>query len=378
MPRSISLRQSLQERRKGRYQQLRDTVSRNELSEPGLVETLALSLGDGDKNLARYVAESVLPIVGPSAVPFLKRDFNPDGNGTDALRLIALRGIDLAEARILARAALQVTHKRLRAEAFATLSGSSDDAELLLSFTRSRSSESRTCAFKALSGVRKESVIDSVCRDFQKGVREAKWAMRDTSDEAYAETIATVLELIRQNRNGGFALTEAEARRLLDCVRACWGQENHRPLDEAVFAWLCFAFAGGFDHPGTEDPVGNFFASNSLFEAVAASHLRKSQEYLVANRSQLKCWQRVYAMTAAALIFPNQLFDLFGEWESEGANSWGGLDMQHTWPASISDAIRIAAVTADGECYRSWQPRPFQRVLLELIRKDPRWTISDS
>ena len=116
--------------------------------------------------------------------------------------------------------------------------------------------------------------------------------------------------------------------------------------------------------------MGNLLASNCLFEAVATSQLRKSQECLVANRSKLECWQRVYAMTAAVLIFPNQLFDLFGEWRTAGGNSW--TDIWNGWPASIEDAVRIAMKTEDGECYKDWQPFPFQRVLLDLIRKDPR------
>jgi hypothetical protein len=79
-------------------------------------------------------------------------------------------------------------------------------------------------------------------------------------------------------------------------------------------------------------------------------------------------------MTAAALIYPDQLFDLFGAWRSEDANSWSGLNMSRTWPASIKDAVTIAGKTKDGESFKNWKPLACQRKLLMQIRRDPRWT----
>jgi hypothetical protein len=78
-------------------------------------------------------------------------------------------------------------------------------------------------------------------------------------------------------------------------------------------------------------------------------------------------------MTATALIYPEQLWDLFGSWRSEDANSWTGLNMSGTWPASIKDAVTIAWRIKDGESFKGWQPLPCQRELLKQIRADERW-----
>jgi hypothetical protein len=210
----------LSERRKGRLERLQDSVSNNDLGEAGLVEALVQSLNDRYVDLAKYVAASVLPSFGASALPHLKRHFNRDGNSSDALRLIAIRSIDSAEARKLASQALPASHKRLRAEAFATLNGSADHAELLLSFVGSRSSHVRECAFKALSGIQSNNVVRNVCHHFHKGVRESSWAMRNTCNSDYANAIADVLGQTLQSRSGIFPLKRIESVRLIDCWRA--------------------------------------------------------------------------------------------------------------------------------------------------------------
>jgi hypothetical protein len=174
----------LSERRKGRLEQLRDAVANRQLGEPGLIAALVGSLDDRHGDVAEYVATIALPAIGARALPSLKHGFNGDGNAADALRLISVRAIDRSKReRWPAWRFLRHTSGS-EPRRIATLSGSADHAELILSFIESRSSHVRLCAFSALSGIRSNNVVTRVCVQFRKGVRDGSVGLRKTCERS--------------------------------------------------------------------------------------------------------------------------------------------------------------------------------------------------
>lgn len=365
----------LQKKSQGRFDALKGAVESGDLHQPGLMQAVITSLGDGDPLMVDYIWKRVLPHYGRAAVPWLSKAFNPEGNITDAHRLAAIRRFDAVEARKLARQALSALHKDLAREAIETLKGSKKDIPLILEQTKRRSADIRREAFSALEGIVDKRVISEVCAVLTRGVVEASNAIHCTPHPVYAEACALMLGSLDGKAGTATGLGKKDHLMLMEVFKACAGQGGDA-LDKLLTTWVQRAIDGFFSLQGNLYGYGQI---RNLIESVALSTAPQAQKLLVENRDKFPLPRMTAIMCAASSHKNFDLVELFATYVPRFKSRCYGwfCECGGDWPCSILSAVEFALdVNFEAPDYDGRKPHALQMPLINKIRKDPRWKVA--
>ncbi|MBL9133045.1 MAG: hypothetical protein JNG86_17680 [Verrucomicrobiaceae bacterium] len=357
---------------KGRHDDLIKAFAAKDLHQPGLMQAVAASIGDGDTNLAHYVTETVLPAYGQAVVPVLVSAFDPNGKLVDARRLAAIRRIDPSTALQLARTALSASHESLVTEVIRSLQGSGIDSMSIFNLSQRRNERIQQEAFRALSGVNEQAVVDAVADSFKRGTPWVSHAIQFTPHPTYTALCVSALQTLGEAADAAGFLTEKQAKWLSRVLQACHGHGGNE-LDAALYRWVNRASKGFF----TEE-LRYHWNKGDLARAAAMSSTPMAQRMLVASRDCFELLHMPPIMAAAAWHADLDLVELFSPYlapsNKPGRCRGWFCGCSGDWPCSLYSAVEFALdVDFASVDYRGRKPHPLQLPVIQRIRDDPRW-----
>lgn len=217
----------------GRIELVRDAVERGAFKDLRLVRPALDALDDSYPEVARLIAEKVLPTYGAAIAPELRAGLDIQGRGGNLHRLRLLHKLDPEGSRDLVRQALEDGSKEIRVVAIECLGTTGSDLGYLLEHAKAKSKEVRAAALRALCAATTSTtdVIGAIKRAI------------DGPD------LALVVEQLKQNtfpEVRGYVLSEAE-KQLASTLATKDPKEHGSSIERMVL--LVLSLEGRTDAP---------------------------------------------------------------------------------------------------------------------------------
>jgi len=269
----------------GRVRFIKDVVSSRHLKDIKYVEMLVNSLSDKSAVFADFMADEVIWQLGLDMMSLLVGDFNEQKEAVKYRRLRVIKRFDKLEAKTLARENVYSRHYGLPLEGIALLSGSIEDAELLIELAKSKPEERVIAAFTSLRGIENEDVIDFLSHCLKTGVGFPELTLSYFHVPTLSNVIKVNLTSLLEKLEKGPCLSSSDARHLILLLRASAGQ-NLTKFDTVFIRATKLALC---DIPIPEDYyLFQLDFMEATFEAVVSNPASESQKLLIKERCFLE------------------------------------------------------------------------------------------
>jgi hypothetical protein len=146
----------------GRESIVRDALELGHLKDLRLLPLIVAGLDDPYGDLADLLAEKVMPLFGPNALPILQKQFNRQGKKGDARRLSGIAQILKEKGRALYGDALENGSLEVKIGAIAILQSLPDTEDLLIPLLQDRKKEIREAAARALTQIQSPFIVQKL------------------------------------------------------------------------------------------------------------------------------------------------------------------------------------------------------------------------
>ena len=139
-------------------------------------DALNKALDDKFADLANYVGEVVIPIIGDQILPFILMNFSLEGRPGDIRRFRILYAMKYANMEALVQQAFESSSPALQAEAVEVLADDPGNEELIIKLANDKHKQVREAAYKALARLNTRPALEKLVSTFLNNKTRAPWA----------------------------------------------------------------------------------------------------------------------------------------------------------------------------------------------------------
>lgn len=148
----------------GREELIRDAYDRGAFKDLRLVRVAVGAIDDPYPAIADFIADRVLPMYGNAIYDDLRSAFDPKAKGGQVRRLRLMHRLDPARTHELVEQALESGSPDMKVAAIQCLEGREEAISYLLEQSKSKSSDVRRAALRAMSGFTSDEVVGALIK----------------------------------------------------------------------------------------------------------------------------------------------------------------------------------------------------------------------